>query len=730
MYQVQLFKNFNQPVERITLEELVEKIKQGSPEIIKYRERIAGSGKFAGVFKKQIPAFAASALFENGIKPENIVEYTQLLMLDLDKIGIEGVQETKNALSQDPHVLLCAVSPTKNGLKVLIKVDSTLVSHEKAYKQVLEYFEEKFKVRFDPACKNVNRLCFLTHDPEVYYNPNAEEFHVELVSAEKKAHGTQEADESRELIFQNALSFSLNKQKFEEGTRNNFIHLLAANCNRFGLLEEYTILRVNEEYQMPDSPEEITRTIKAVYKSKKDEFNKWRKTSMTTSGQRTGYFNSQTSKNDEENTIFEAPYFDDAVVNGMPSLIRDVALELGGKRERDVFVTAMLTFLSSVMHNVKGLYQYDFRYPGLYSFICSPSNSGKGIAKLVYKAFLPLHEKMKIEGLMMEPMSDRGLFLPVNGNSTKLQLLLKASNGTGLLYEPGSESLPYILKNDSAGLNQLLKYGFDHEMLTSARELNRRSVEVLKPRIACFLEGNSYNLESLIPSVFSGLFPCFLYYSFYSSNAWINQKPNAKAKSIQSKIEALSSRILKLAEYMNYIPMEFEMTDEQWDKFDRTFKKNVALIACFAGDGINRYLRRLGVSTFRIAMILSTLEAFESGEQVQVVRCSDQAFESAMSLMTTFLQHAVIVQVNVLKKEKLSNDNLREFFELLPQEEFTVVNAMDVATSLPTRIEKVTVYSYLNRLTEFGLLRKTPENKYQKVNFEEVISDIAMTEAA
>jgi hypothetical protein len=530
-------------------------------------------------------------------------------------------------------------------------------------------------------------------------------------------------------MFLKAEEYTKKRSEFKEGNRNNFILLLASNCNRMGLDEAYCLKKCNELYVINDDQKEVTKTVEGVYERYRDAFGEWNRKSLNAASQKISGYKDTTGDKNSKSYISKTPFIDQDVIQKMPDLLRNTALLIQDERQRDVYLTGMLTAVSAVMHNVKGLYGYDYRYPGLYSFICSESGSGKGVMKLVYKSFLPYHEKLRISGLMSEPISDQSFFIPANGNSTKQKLLLKANKGKGFIYEPGSTSLEYTLEKDSSGLLQILKYGYDHETLGSAREMNRRVVEVSEPKIACSLSGTSNNIGQLIPNVFDGLFGCFVFYAYNSELGWFDQKPGQQAKAIQQQIDDNGKTILKLAEYIDHHSMEFTFSDDQWEIFNSTFKKSVANVACFAGDEINGYLRRLAISSFKIAMIITVLERFEAGETSPQIECSENAFNISLHLMRVYLQHTMAIQVDVLLKGRLSNEQLKEFYNYLP-DEFNRTKALEVGASLSARIQQPTVDSYLGRLVNYGLVKRAGQSQYEKINFEEELSNVVQSSAA
>lgn len=116
------------------------------------------------------------------------------------------------------------------------------------------------------------------------------------------------------------------------------------------------------------------------------------------------------------------------------------------------------------------------------------------------------------------------------------------------------------------------------------------------------------------------------------------------------------------------------------------------------GDGIASFVYRMGLSTFRIAMVLSLLRRyaerrmddrlFDDGEQLLI--CNDADFRTAMTIMDTLVNHTAIIYASLAEEDMekwFEASGLKQnapeaiFFRHLPQE-FTREKALDVAEKL------------------------------------------------
>jgi len=127
-------------------------------------------------------------------------------------------------------------------------------NHEYVYCQIKEFYQQKTGKEVDPKGKDIPRLCFVSSDSDLYRNNESEIFQVEAPSKEQK----------QKEIFEKAAGSTERKETYIEGSRNNFIHLLACNCNRYGLDEETTLKLIKESYQgLSDT--EIEATVHSAF---------------------------------------------------------------------------------------------------------------------------------------------------------------------------------------------------------------------------------------------------------------------------------------------------------------------------------------------------------------------------------------------------------------------------------------------------------------------------------
>ena len=176
---VTIFKNFNEVVEHKTISTILEEIKTGKyrPGIIYLRKSLAENKTEAyNKAKKSLPAFTPSGKFVGGRKLEFLTEYSKFIILDIDKLNTADLQKSKSIAAQSEFTYACFISPSGNGLKVLVKIDTPKTEHKETFLKVQAYYENILKLEIDKSGKDLTRLCFYSWDENLYLNENSKTF--------------------------------------------------------------------------------------------------------------------------------------------------------------------------------------------------------------------------------------------------------------------------------------------------------------------------------------------------------------------------------------------------------------------------------------------------------------------------------------------------------------------------------------------------------------------------
>jgi hypothetical protein len=134
--------------------------------------------------KKRLPGVMWSGSFRER-SAEKLLEHSGLLCADLDELA-ERLPDVREKLLSSPYLWALFASPTGDGLKCVFRVAADAEKHKKSFLAIEQHVRELCGVQIDGSCKDVARLCFLSHDPDVYLNENAVEL-PPLVEPEQQA---------------------------------------------------------------------------------------------------------------------------------------------------------------------------------------------------------------------------------------------------------------------------------------------------------------------------------------------------------------------------------------------------------------------------------------------------------------------------------------------------------------------------------------------------------------
>ena len=164
-----------------------------------YRSFWANGSNYAAeqMKKTKFAAFAPCAIFSEGKERESVKGLTDLCYLDFDNIKEEKrLIDAMNILRNDKNVLLASRSVSNEGLHVLIsyklkdmelppqRESMTPDEMQEVYANVYNYLADKYLEKLglipDYQAGHLERLYIVSHDPELYYNPNAELLEIDL----------------------------------------------------------------------------------------------------------------------------------------------------------------------------------------------------------------------------------------------------------------------------------------------------------------------------------------------------------------------------------------------------------------------------------------------------------------------------------------------------------------------------------------------------------------------
>ncbi len=129
----------------------------------------------SALYKKTSFCYATwSGTFHPNRADASLVQHSGLLCSDLDHLG-HRLPEIRECIVKDPATVLCFISPSGDGLKVLYEIDPEEYTQGEHYEAIRARLAALYGIPakdIDKSCKDVSRACFLPHDPGIYVNPD------------------------------------------------------------------------------------------------------------------------------------------------------------------------------------------------------------------------------------------------------------------------------------------------------------------------------------------------------------------------------------------------------------------------------------------------------------------------------------------------------------------------------------------------------------------------------
>lgn len=278
-----IFQNHYRNTATVSFDKIANAIINGrfKEQVEKVRQlRTDGKLDEANKEKQKLDAFTSSGVFVGRRNAENLKLYSQLIILDFDKLDNDKLTECITKARSIEYTYCSFISPSGNGLKVLCMVDSGKEHHKIAYSQVANYYEEEFKIEIDRSGSDITRLCYLPYDPQFFLDENSTVFHVEVDNNHSKDNVQSTTDSLATLKEYNlAVHHTKRVAKFEEGKRNNFVYTLARNCNKRRISLEDAQRLILKDYGYNIS--EAKNTVKSAYNHKVVEVSNTKSTVMS-----------------------------------------------------------------------------------------------------------------------------------------------------------------------------------------------------------------------------------------------------------------------------------------------------------------------------------------------------------------------------------------------------------------------------------------------------------------
>jgi hypothetical protein len=269
-HQVTIFQNIKDtstPFHR-DVHVILDRIKEGATRDLVKKIRSEKRKPERNELKKQLPAVCFSGIF-NKRADNAIVEHSGLICLDFDGYDKQKILlNDKENLSKNKYVFSVFISPSGNGLKVLVKIPADAENHTNYFNSLDKYLNSPY---FDKTSKNISRVCYESYDPLIYVNENSsiwdniEEPEYTEVNKYRDLATIPITDENK--IVDILVKWWTKKYPMAEGQRNQNCYILAMAFNDFGVNKSLAGYVLNQYATSDFSLAEIQRTIDSAYQN-------------------------------------------------------------------------------------------------------------------------------------------------------------------------------------------------------------------------------------------------------------------------------------------------------------------------------------------------------------------------------------------------------------------------------------------------------------------------------
>lgn len=252
---------------------ILDRIKNGKSKEVVNAIRNEKDKEKMNKLKSTLPAICFSGTF-NKRNDSSLIDHSGFICLDFDGYANKKeVMEARNRIISDQYVYSCFVSPSGNGLKVIVKIPKDSMNHKHYFNSLQDHFNDD---HFDTTSKNISRVCYESYDPLLYVN-------------EKSLTWTDMAQEIKQYSIDDTLLPKIRLTRSDEiirrlklwwerqygiveGERNNNVYVLAAAFNDFGIAQDIATSECMQFEHEGFSGKEILTTVNSAY-SKRENFN-------------------------------------------------------------------------------------------------------------------------------------------------------------------------------------------------------------------------------------------------------------------------------------------------------------------------------------------------------------------------------------------------------------------------------------------------------------------------
>ena len=229
----------------VSIETIVSRIKSGKSRTTTDKLRACTDAKERTKIKRDLPAICFSGTFSR--REDNaLIKHSGLIAIDFDHVS-ERMADLRQRLEADPHTFMLFLSPSGDGLKLVVKIPPSEKTHPMSAAALSDYYNDENLDEF----RDVSRVCFESFDPYIFYNPESIVFNtIKEVEKVKRVIQTKHPITDNHAILAKIEDRLISGGKhYTDGNKHNFLVSMFGACNVFGIPVNEAVSMVSFKYR-------------------------------------------------------------------------------------------------------------------------------------------------------------------------------------------------------------------------------------------------------------------------------------------------------------------------------------------------------------------------------------------------------------------------------------------------------------------------------------------------
>jgi hypothetical protein len=169
------------PKSTVSLQDIVDLVKSDTYRVLCLGIRDAADLKAAKDMKRKLDYITPGGTFTHR-HIDGLLQPSGFIVMDFD--DVQNLADTKKLLEIDPFIAVLFISPSGSGLKAIVNIG--MQDFKMAYTDLSVYFKQTYNLVSDLSGSDITRACFMSYDPECYFNESAAFYKIKGLSPKPK----------------------------------------------------------------------------------------------------------------------------------------------------------------------------------------------------------------------------------------------------------------------------------------------------------------------------------------------------------------------------------------------------------------------------------------------------------------------------------------------------------------------------------------------------------------